>query len=292
MEYPKNYPELIKRFGDQQSCLDYLAFVRWPNGFVCAKCNDTNFWRSKRLYWICTGCEFQTSVLAGTIFQDTKLPINLWFQLIWWFMGQRSGASALSLQDNFGIGSYRTAWKILKKLRSTMAIVGREKLSGRVEVDEGFLGGTNNKEIVMIAAEVRGSATGRIRLLHIQKRTSENIHKFIGDFIEPGSTIISDKYSGYVKIVEKGYLLEAQKKPYSWEEASRDDDRLQPQVRRAISILKRWYYGTYHGRINKNNLQTYLDEFVFRFNRRKSGSRGLLFHRAIQAAIKSDPFLS
>ena len=289
MEYPKNYPELTKKFTDQQSCLDYLAFVGWPDGFICDKCSGTNFWRSKRLYWICSNCEFQTSVLAGTIFQDTKLPMNLWFQLIWWFMGQRSGASALSLQGNFGIGSYRTAWKILKKLRSTMAIVGREKLSGRVEVDEGFLGGVNNKEIVMIAAEVRGSATGRIRLRHVQKRTSENIHKFIADFIEPGSTIISDKYNGDVKIVEKGYLLEAQKKPYSWEEANRDDDRLQPRVHRAISNLKRWYYGTYHGKINKENLQTYLDEFVFRFNRRKSGSRGLLFHRVIQAAIKSDP---
>jgi len=289
VDYPKNYIELTKKFATQEACLDYLASIRWPEGFTCLRCEGKEFWRSNRFFWICNECEFQTSVLAGTLFQDTKVPLELWFQMIWWFMGQKNGTSALSLQDNFGIGSYRTAWMMLRKLRTTMVLAGRSPLSGKVEVDEGFLGGVNNKEIIMVAAEVRGAATGRIRMRHISARTSEQIQKFILDFIEPGSTIISDEYNGYVKIVEKGYAHEPQRKPYYWEVVDRDDDRLQPRVHRAIALLKRWYYGTYHGRIEKENLPPYLDEFVFRFNRRTSESRGLVFYRLVEAAIKSPP---
>lgn len=286
-DYPKNYRELIGKMGTQDSCIEYLAAIRWPTGFTCSRCSGKEFWRSKRYLWICSQCEFQTSVLAGTLFQDTKLPLPLWFQLIWWFTGQKSGASALSLQKNFGVGCYQTAWKLLQKLRSCMVMSGRTPLSGRVEVDEAFLGGKNNKEIVVVAAEIRGAATGRIRMKHIRSRTSGSIQKFIRESIEPESTIISDRYKGYMSLVEKGYLHEPQQKPYFWEEVDRDDDRLLPRVHRAISLLKRWYYGTYHGRIDKKNLQTYLDEFVFRFNRRTSGSRGLVFHRLVEAAVKS-----
>ncbi len=168
-----------------------------------------------------------------------------------------------------------------------MVITGGSVLSGKVEVDEAFIGGENNKEILIVAAEIRGKATGRIRMRHVESRTSEEIQKFIMDSIEPGATIISDQYNGYVKIVEKGYAHEPQQKPYSWENASGDDDRLMPRVHRAISLVKRWYYGTYHGRIEAKNLQTYLNEFVFRFNRRTSGSRGLLFFRLIDAGLKS-----
>lgn len=221
------------------------------------------------------------------MFQDTKLPLPLWFQLIWWFVGQKSGASALSLQSNFGVGSYKTAWLLLRKLRSCMVLSGRSFLSGKIEVDEAFIGGQNNKEIVMVATEIRGAATGRLRLRHIPTRTSAEIQNFILESIEPGSTIISDQYKGYIKIVEKGYEHEPQKKPYSWENASGDDDRLLPRAHRAISLIKRWYYGTYHGRIEPENLQAYLDEYVFRFNRRTSGSRGLVFLRMIESALKS-----
>jgi len=168
-----------------------------------------------------------------------------------------------------------------------MVLAGRTPLSGNVEVDEGFLGGANNKKIVMVAAEIRGKATGRVRMGHIHSRTSQEIQKFILDTIEPESTILSDQYKGYVTIVEKGYAHVAQKKPYSWEHASGNDDRLLPRVHRTIALLKRWYYGTYHGRIDPANLQSYLDEFVFRFNRRTSRSRGLIFHRLLEAAVKA-----
>ena len=289
MNYPKNYQELVKRFSTQDACLDYVASVRWPDGLVCQNCNCKEFWKSKRLQRICSKCKNQVRVLAGTLFQDTKLPLTLWFQMIWWFVGPKNGASALALMQNFGIGSYRTSWKLLGKLRSCAVLPMRQALSGIVEVDEAFLGGKNNKEIIVVAAEKRGKATGRIRLKHIKSREGSEIHDFITQTIIPGSTIVSDRFNSYPSIVKKGYLHSPQRKPYYWEEVDGDDERLLPRVHRAISLLKRWYYGTYQGRIAAESLQTYLDEFVFRFNRRTSGSRGLLFHRMVEAAVNSSP---
>lgn len=289
MEYPKNYRELLKLTEDD--CFDYLAKIRWKDGFICPSCGSKEFWKSKRQQWICSKCKNQTRVLAGTLFQDTKLPLTLWFQIIWWFMGPRNGASALSLQQNFGIGSYRTAGRILAKLRSCAVSPSRSQLAGIVEVDEAFLGGTNNKEIIGIAAEKRGSATGRIRLKHLKSRGASEIQGFIIAFIEPGATILSDRHKSYPSIIKKGYSHDPQKKPYFWEEVDGDDERLLPRVHRVASLLKRWYYGTYHGRVQKQNLQAYLDEFVFRFNRRTSGSWGLVFHRMVEAAVNSKPKL-
>ena len=158
-------------------------------------------------------------------------------------------------------------------------------MSGEVDT----LGGAKNKELIGIAAEKRGSATGRIRLQHFTARDNENIHGFIIGTVAPGSKIISDRWKSYYSIIEKGYDHEAMKKPYSWENVDGDDDRLLPRVGRATSLLKRWYYGTYQGRIDKQNLQPYLDEYVFRFNRRTSGSRGLVFHRMVESAVHSIP---
>jgi len=286
VEHPKNYRELVSYFADQASCLEYLASIRWPDGFICPACKGKDHWRSKRLLWICSSCEFQASVLAGTLFQDTKLPINVWFQMIWWFMGQKNGANALSLQRNFGIGSYRTAWRLLGKLRSCAVSPTRTQLSGEVEVDEVFLGGVNNKEIIGVAAEKRGRATGRIRLKHLKSREASEIQGFILGAIEPGAKIISDRHKSYVTIVGKGYAHAPQKKPYIWEEVDGNDDRLLPRLHRVAALMKRWYLGTYHGGMSMKEIQPYLDEFVFRFNRRTSGSRGLIFHRMVEAALR------
>jgi len=279
VNYPNNYQELVKQYAAQQACLEYIASIRWKDGFICDKCGSKRFWISKRLQWICAGCKYQHRVLAGTLFQDTKLPLNLWFQMIWWFVGPKNGASALALMQNFGIGSYRTSWKLLTKLRTCTVFPLREPLSGEIEVDEAFLGGKNNKEIIAIAAEKRGKATGRIRLKHINSREKSEIQGFITETISPGSTIISDRHKSYPTIVQSGYAHDPQKKPYYWEEVDGDDERLLPRVHRAVSLLKRWYYGTYQGRVDQETLQSYLDEFVFRFNRRTSGSRGLLCGR-------------
>lgn len=166
-----------------------------------------------------------------------------------------------------------------------MVLASRQLIAGEVEVDEAFLGGVNNKEIIGIAAEIRGKGTGRIRLRHLKAKSGEEIHGFITSEIESGSKIFSDRSKSYPAIVNKGYEHAPQRKAYFWEELDRDDDRLLPRVHRVTSLMKRWYYGTYHGRIEPENLQSYLDEFVFRFNRRTSGSRGLVFHRLVEAAV-------
>ncbi len=241
MDYPKNYMELIDKFAKQSECIDYIASIRWKNGFICHSCGSKDFWRSKKSIRICSNCRVQTRVLAGTLFQDTKLPLNLWFQMIWWFMGPKSGISALALKQNFGIGSYRTAWKILSKLRSCAIFPSRSLLLGDVEVDEIYLGGKNNKKLIGVAAEKRGDVTGRIRLKHLNRRDNENIHGFITENIIPGAKIISDRYKSYMSIVNKGYAHQAMKKPYSWEEVDGDDERLLPRVHHVSALLKRWY---------------------------------------------------
>lgn len=289
MGYPKNYQELVKQLTTQEACVDYIASIRWKDGFICPECGGKQFWKSALLQRICIGCKTKIRVLAGTLFQDTKLPLTLWFQMIWWFVGPKNGASALALMQNFGIGSYRTSWTLLGKLRSCTVLPMRNALSGIVEVDEVFLGGAKNKEIIAVAAEKNGKGAGRIRLQHIKSRESCELQGFITTTIVPGSTIVSDRHKSYPSIVKKGYLHEPQKKPYCWEEVSGDDERLMPRVHRVASLLKRWYYGTYQGRVDKQGLQQYLDEFVFRFNRRTSGSRGLLFHRMLEAAVNSMP---
>lgn len=223
--------------------------------------------------------------MAGTLFQDTKLPLNTWFQLIWWFMGPKNGASALALQRNFGLGCYETAWALLGKLRSCAVLPARTQLTGEVEVDEAFLGGANNKQIIGIAAEKRGGATGRIRLKHLRNREASEIQGFIVEAIAPGATIISDRHKSYPSIITKGYVHDPQKKPYFWEEIDGDDERLMPRVHRVAALLKRWYLGTYHGGMEMGDIQPYLNEFVFRFNRRTSASRGLVFHRMVEAAV-------
>lgn len=209
--------------------------------------------------------------------------------MIWWFVGQKNGASALSLQQNFGIGSYRSSWTILKKLRSCAVLPSRSQLTGDVEVDQAFLGGVNGKEIIMIAAEKRGAASGRIRLKHAKSEKAEEVQGFIIEVVELGSKIISDRHKSYQTIVEKGYSREAMKKPFSWEDVDGDDDRLLPRVGRVAAHMKRWYLGTYHGGMKIAEIQPYLDEFVFRYNRRTSKSRGLVFLRMIEAAVQSEP---
>ena len=178
MEYPKNYRELVKHFSTEDACFDYLFTVRWIDGFECPNCGEKKFWKSSQRQYICAVCRTKTRVLAGTLFQDTKLPLSLWFQMIWWFVGPKNGASALALMQNFGIGSYRTSWKLLTKLRSCAVFPLREPLSGEIEVDEAFLGEKKNKEIIVVAAEKRGKTTGRIRLKHIKSRKRAEIQGF------------------------------------------------------------------------------------------------------------------
>jgi len=290
LPYPKTFSELQKQFPNEDFCRDYLSKLRWPKGVRCPKCRGGLFWLHKnRPLKECTNCSYQLSLLAGTIFQDTSLPIRTWFQAAWWVTNQKTGMSALGLQRALGLGSYRTAWMLLHKLRVAMVRPKRAPLSGAVEVDEVFLGGINNKQLIAVAAEIDGQKTGRIRIQKIANRSTSSLARFIKNNIEKGSTIVTDGWNGYGAIEAEGYKHTPMRKPYFWQDQDPDAAALLPRVHRVASLLKRWYYGTLQGRIEKKNLNTYLNEFVFRFNRRTSGSRGLLFLRLLENCIQTNP---
>ena len=242
--------------------------------------------------WLCTGCRRQVSVSAGTIFQDTHLPMTTWFRAMWNITSQKNGMSALGLQRVLGLGSYRSAWLMLHKLRQAMIRPGREKLRGEVEVDETYWGSaesggltgrkTLDKALIIVAAEADGRGVGRIRMALIPDFNRETLHRFIGESIEPGSTVCTDGLNSYREL--KGFNHDRKV-----QNLRRGGDALLPRVHLVVSLLKRWMLGTLQGSASHKHLDDYLNEFVFRFNRRKSASRGKLFYRLAQQAVNVDP---
>lgn len=293
-DYPRTIMELEARFASEEACFDYLASLRWPNGFVCPHCSHDAAWVVGNGLQECARCHRQTSVTAGTIFDKTRIPLPVFFRAAWWVVTQKNGASALGLQRVLGLKSYRTAWTWLHKLRHAMVAPGRSRLAGEIEVDETFLGGleegvsgreTYKKALVVIAAQADGKKIGRIRMRYIPDASGESLLGFIGDVAEPGSTIHTDGWSAYGGVVEAGYRHKVTVIKHSGASAS----DLMPRVHQVASLLKRWILGTHQGAINPEHLDGYLDEFTFRFNRRSSTSRGKLFYRLMQNAVSSKP---
>jgi transposase-like protein len=291
-DYPRTLMDLEKRFSSEEACREYLFALRWPEGFVCPRCRGRSAWPMSRGLWLCRGCRRQVSVTAGTIFQDRKLPLTSWFRAMWYATSQKNGVSALGLQRVLGMGSYKTAWALLHKLRRAMVRPGRDRLAGRVEVDETYWGAdkkrvvgrlTYDKALIVIAAEQDGRAIGRIRLRRISHLTKAGLQEFIAEVVEPGSTVITDGLNIYQGM--KGYLHQ----PIVVKGQSADASTLLPRVHRVASLLKRWLLGTHQGAVGHEYLDYYLDEFTFRFNRRKSASRGKLFYRLAQQAVQIDP---
>jgi transposase-like protein len=242
----------------------------------------------------CQACGHQTSVTAGTIFQDTRKPLVDWFRAMYWLASQKNGASALGLQRVLGLGSYKTAWTWLHKLRRAMVRPGRDRLSGVVEVDETHLGGleegvrgrqTERKSLIAIAAQEDGSGIGRIRMKRIADTSAESLMPFLAEAVEPGSTVHTDGWLGYDPTKRNGYVHRITFLKGKKESAS----ELMPRVHRIASLLKRWILGTHQGAVSHEHLEFYLDEFTFRFNRRRSRNRGMLFYRLLQQAVIVDP---
>lgn len=291
-DYPRTLLDLEKRFATDQACREYLFALRWPDGFLCPECGGRSAWGMSRGLWLCGGCRHQVSVTAGTIFQDCKLPLTIWFRAMWHVTSQKNGVSALGLQRVLGLGSYKTAWALLHKLRRAMVRPGRDRLSGAVEVDETYWGAdeqpvigrlTYDKALIAVAAQQDGAGIGRIRLRRIPNLTKVSLHGFIAEAVEPGSTVITDGLSAYKDL--KGYLHQ----PIVVKRRSQDASTLLPRVHRVASLLKRWLLGTHQGAVGHEYLDYYLDEFTFRFNRRKSASRGKLFYRLAQQAVQVEP---
>ena len=295
-EYPMTFDEFNKQFQTEEQCRKYLYQLRWPEGFVCPKCGNRKVWTKGDTLFECAECGRQTSVIAGTIFQDTRKPLRNWFTAIWWVTTQKNGASACGLQQILGLGSYKTAWTWLHKIRTAMVNPKRAKLSGIVEVDETYIGGeehdgkrgrgTSNKSIVVIAVELKEGRNqlGRVRMKVVPDASKESLQGFIRENVEAGSTVITDGLSSYSSLGKIGYIHEVPKK---FEVA--DEENTLPHVHMIVSLLKRWLLGTHQGAVQDTHLQAYLDEYVFRFNRRKSAKRGLLFYRLLESAMHIPP---
>jgi transposase-like protein len=231
------------------------------------------------------------SVTAGTIFDGTRTPLTVWFQAAWQLTSQKNGISALGLQRVLGLGSYQTAWAMLHRYRRAMVRPGRERLVGVVEVDETLVGGltpgrkgraAGAKDLVVVAVEQHERGLGRCRLQLVGDATSATLGRFLADNVTEGATVITDGWQGY-RSATKGYQHER------LVVTGHDPNTLMPGVHRVASLLKRWLLGTHQGGIASTHLQDYLDEFTFRFNRRTSRARGLLFFRLLEQAVDHDP---
>ena len=289
--------EFERRFRSEKTCRDYLARIRWGNGFICPRCGHTQGWQTVRNHWRCGRCLADSSPTSGTIFHGSHLSLRVWFRAIWWVTNQKTGASALSLQRMLGLGSYRTAWTCLHKLRRAMVRPGRDSLSGKVEVDEIPLGGVEKensghawrdgkgKAIVAVAVERRGEIITRIRLKHISGTSIAQLNSFVKAVVILGSEVITDGWHGYNGLKEIGYIHHPTTLRGKGKQASK---AILPGVNKVASLIKRWLLGIHHGGVSKKHLSYYLDEFTFRFNRRMSASRGMLFWRLIQQAVLID----
>ena len=245
--------------------------------------------------WLrCRACRRETSVTAGTIFEGTRKPLRTWFLAMWFVTSQKNGVSALGLQRALGLGSYETSWAWLHKLRRAMVRPGRDRLAGEIEADETDVGGpeegkrgrqVESKAIVAVAAEQRGRGIGRIRLRRVKDVSAESLLAFLQDAVEPGATIHTDGWRGYAGLPAAGYRHQVTVIGGGSEPAH----EVMPRAHKVAALLKRWLLGTLHGGIQHQHLDDYLDEFTFRFNRRRSQARGLLFHRLVQQAVAIGP---
>ena len=305
-DYPRTWDEFHDWFPDDDSCRRYLEGIRWKQGFVCPGCGEAGeAFQGSRGRWICRYCKRQSTVTAGTIFDKTRTPLRSWLAAVWYIVNQKQGVNALGLQRVLGLGSYQTAWAMLHRLRRAMIRPSRERLSGVVEVDECFIGRkpksrrlrkkrrkkttnqpVNRTVVIAIAVEIKpGRGFGRIRLHQIPKPARTALVPFIRDAIEPGAIVHTDGSAAYRKLEKHGY----RHKKTVMQGSAKPAHASMPGVHRVAALLKRWLLGTHQGAISAKQLDYYLDEFVFRFNRRTSRSRGLLFYRMLEQAMVTEP---
>lgn len=300
-DYPINWSQFSDWFSSEDACLDFVERLRWPHGFACPACGvQAEPYRASRLRLMCRSCGHQTSVTTGTIFEKTRTPMRVWLAAAWYATNQKLGVSALGLQRVLGLGSYQTAWTMLHRFRRAMVRPEREKLHGLVEVDETYLAikdklpPTSKKKrkshtdrvIVVIAVEIHEpKGFGRIRLQRVKDASAASVIPFIAESLDAAAIVRSDGSAAYLGLKELGYGHE-RKVMLGAEDPAHVS---MPGVHRVASLLKRWLLGTHQGAVQSEQLDFYLDEFVFRFNRRSSGSRGMLFYRLMEQAVRTPP---
>jgi transposase-like protein len=262
---------------------------------VCRDCGHAGGWRIADGRLKCSACGERTSPTAGTIFDKTRTPLTVWFMACWLFATQKDGISALSLRRSLEIGSYQTAWAMLHRLRSVLVRPGRKRLLGDVEVDETYIGGEEpglrggrqkgKKVLVGVAVErEEPKGFGRCRMVPLADASAESLRAFLVENVEPGAKVITDGWGSYPGATRDLYLHEPLKGA-----SGTDASKLLPGVHKVSSLAKRWLLGTHQGSVDEAHLPGYLNEFVFRFNRRRSRSRGLVFYRVLELAAAHDP---
>lgn len=278
--FPRSLREFQRQFAGEEACQKYLAACRWPDGFACGRCGHQRAYamvRQRR--WQCAACRYQVSLTAGTILHNTRTPLTLWFWAAYLMTTDKRGISALLLQRQLGLRRYETAWMMLHKFRRAMINVAREPLHGEVEIDDTWIGGTQaglrgsrqlkgrRAALVLVAVEKRGKASGRLRMGVIPDFKATTLSAFIEHNVAPGSTIYTDGLKSFTGLEEAGYKQIPRSQPLRID-LRKGAKSVVPLADRAIGNLQQWLIGTYHG-VSRAQLQVYLDEFVFRHNRRR-----------------------
>jgi len=278
--FPKTLREFQSMFATEEACQKYLAECRWPDGFICPRCGNRSSYQIVKLQrWQCTGCRYQVSLTAGTILHNTKTPLTVWFWAAYLMTTDKRGISALLLQRQLGLRRYETAWMMLHKLRQAMVNLTREPLHGELEVDEAWIGGIQaglrgsrqlkgrKAALIVVAVEKRGRATGRARMAVIPDFRGGTLIAFLRQNVAPGSLIYTDALNSFTGLEEAGFRHVSRSQP-SRVDLHKGAKSVVPLADRAIGNLKQWLLGTHHG-VGRHQLQAYLNEFVFRHNRRK-----------------------
>lgn len=290
-DYPADLVQFRAWFPTDDACRDYIDWLRWPAGFACPHCQSTNALVEAAGYR-CRSCKKRTSTTAGTIFDKTRIPLTVWFEAAWLITTGKNGVSAAHLHRMLPISSYQTAWTMLAKLRTVMRPALTRPLTGRVEVDETFIGGPRpgkvgrgaaGKTLVAGAIEVTDTGWGRARLAVITDASATSLKDFVTTHIDKTATVISDGWRSYPPALS-GYDHE----PVNVSATGKPAHEVLPAVHRLFALIKRMLEGTYQGSGTAEHLPEYLDEFVFRFNRRNSRDRGMVFIRLLQQAVLTD----
>jgi transposase-like protein len=279
--FPKTLRQFQTDFATEEACQRYLAACRWPDGFTCPRCGNAEAYELlKQRRWQCRKCRYQVSLTSGTVLHRTKIPLTQWFWAAYLMTTDKRGVSALLLQRQLGLTCYETTWMMLHKLRRAMVNTARERLHGEIEVDETWIGGEQaglrgsrqlkhrRAALVLVAVEKRGPASGRVRMSVIPDFKRATIMSFLTQHVAPGSTIYTDGLKSFSGLLEAGFKHVVRIQPLRLE-LRKGAKSAVPLADRAIGNLQQWLIGTYHG-VSKDQLQVYLDEFVFRHNRRKT----------------------
>jgi transposase-like protein len=281
-DYPADRAQFRAFFPDEAACQRYLERLSWPYGFLCPACGaDRPPWRGSRHRLVCRACGHQTTVTAGTIFQGTRTPLRVWFAAAWLVATAEQGVSARELARALDLGSYETAWTMLHRFRRAMVRSGRPRLVGRVEIGSLAVPGRRDRAAgaagatAGIVLEDRGPEPGRVRMQRLAAATAGELTALVGRVVEPGTLVRAVRLERWYPLAELGFMTERAPALTHLPDLQRD--------------LAAWLRGTHQAATSPAQLDWYLDEFTFRFNRRHATHRGLLFYRLLEEAVVTPP---